>query len=354
MPVKTTLVETRKGKPDFTKLSFGKYFTDHMAVMDYDSAKGGWGEPEIVPYAPFLIDPSAMVFHYGQAVFEGLKAYYSDGKILLFRPERNFARFNTSNERMCIPAFDEKLALDTLIELIKTEREWVPQTRGTSLYIRPFVFATEPALGVHPSSKYKFMIILSPVGAYYATGLSPIKIVIEDEYVRAVRGGVGFTKSSANYAISLKGQEKAIEKGYSQVLWLDGVHHKYIEEIGTTNVFFKFGDTVVTPELNGSILPGVTRDSVITLLKSWGINVVERKISVDELTENYSKGTLTEAFGSGTAAVISPVGEFIWGETRMEINGGKIGELSQRLYDTLTGIQYGEIKDDFGWVREVK
>ncbi|MDR0958051.1 MAG: branched-chain amino acid aminotransferase [Clostridiales bacterium] len=351
--MKITLVNERKKKPDFSNLGFGRYFTDHMAVIDY--ADGKWSEPSIEPYAPFLIDPAAMVFHYGQAVFEGLKAYRAvDGRILLFRPQMNFARFNHSNERMCIPHIDDDVVLNLLKELIKIEEEWIPSAPGTSLYIRPFIFATESAVGVHPSRNYKFMIILSPVAAYYASGLAPVSIIIEEEYVRSVRGGVGFTKSSANYAISLKGQEKAIEKGYAQVLWLDGIHRKYIEEVGTMNVFFKIGDTVVTPELNGSILAGVTRDSVIKILQSRGIAVEEKKISIDDICQAYDRGELVEVFGSGTAAVISPVGELIFGDKHMKINNGEIGPISQDLYDYLTGLQYGKVKDDRGWVMEVK
>lgn len=348
--ISVTLTKNKKQKPDENNLSFGKYFTDHMFVWDYEEGEG-WKNARIVPYAPFPIDPAAMVFHYGQAVFEGLKAYLAkDGAVRLFRPEMNFARMNKSDERMCIPHFDEDFALYALKELIKIDRDWIPSAPGTTLYIRPFVIATEAAVGVHPSHSFMFIIILSPVGAYYPTGLEPVKIIIEDEYVRAVRGGVGFTKSSANYAISLKGQEKAIEKGYAQVLWLDGIERKYVEEVGTMNVFFYIGGKAVTPALGGSILPGITRDSVIRLLKSWNVPVEERKISIDEIFEANKSGALTEAFGSGTAAVISPIGELIMKDNHAVIGGGKIGALSQRLYDALTGIQYGEVKDDFNWM----
>ncbi|MCL2488926.1 MAG: branched-chain amino acid aminotransferase [Oscillospiraceae bacterium] len=353
MTLSKRLTTGKKPKPDWNSLSFGKFFTDHMFVMDYISDEG-WTNAGIVPYEPFLIDPAAMVFHYGQAVFEGLKAYRAaDGRTLLFRPAMNFARFNRSDDRMCIPPIDEAFVLDALKELLRIDADWIPDAPGTSMYIRPFIIATEAALGVHPSHAYKFMIILSPVGAYYQSGLAPVRIIIEDEYVRAVRGGVGFTKSSANYAISLKGQEKAIEKGYAQVLWLDGIERKYVEEVGTMNVFFRFGDTVVTPELTGSILPGVTRDSVMRLLRSWNIPVAERKVTVDEIFTAHKAGTLLEAFGSGTAAVISPIGEFRRGDESITLTGGEIGELSQRLYDTLTGIQYGRLPDTFGWTVEV-
>ena len=352
--IKITMTQNKKVKPDENKLSFGKYFSDHMFVMDYVEGKG-WHNPEIVPNEPFLIDPAAMVFHYGQAVFEGMKAYRTvDGKVALFRPEANFKRLNDSNDRMCIPAIDEEYAIHALKELIKIDEEWIPTAPNTSLYIRPFIIATEAAVGVHPSMSYKFFIILSPVGPYYASGLAPTNILIENDYVRAVRGGIGYAKAAANYAISLKGQQKAIEKGYAQVMWLDGIERKYVEEVGTSNVFFVFGDELVTPELNGSILPGITRNSVMTIAKSWGLNVVERKVSVDELLAAAKDGTLKEAFGAGTAAVISPVGNFIMGDEKVQVGDGKIGALSQKLYDTVTGIQFGKVEDTFGWMQEVK
>ena len=343
-----------KPKPKPDALGFGQHFTDHMFVMPYTAGKG-WHNPAIVPYAPLALDPAAMVFHYGQAVFEGLKAYrQADGPLLLFRPEMNFARLNRSNERLCIPAIDEEMALEALKALLKTDADWAPSAAGTSLYIRPFVIATEPMLGVRPADMYQFIIILSPVGAYYPQGMNPIDICIEDEYVRAVRGGIGFTKAAANYVISMKGQMKAHENGYTQVLWLDGVERQYIEEVGTTNVFFKINGELVTPALSsGSILPGVTRDSVIALAKSWGMTVVERKISVGELMDAHDSGHLEEAFCSGTAAVISPIGTLGWQNRRMVVGGGGIGPLTQRLYDELTGIQTGARPDLFGWRMEV-
>ncbi len=353
MEIKTQLTHHPKTKPSIDQLGFGKYFTDHMFVMDYTGEKG-WHNPVIVPYGPLDLEPSAMVFHYGQAVFEGLKAYKTDtGKILLFRPEKNFSRLNTSDERLCIPHLDEVFILYALKELIKVDADWVPATAGTSLYIRPFIISTEPALGVRPSDQYKFIIILSPVGSYYPQGINPIKIYIEDEYVRSVKGGIGFTKGAANYAISLKGQEKAKKMGYAQVLWLDGVERKYIEEVGTTNVFFIIKGELITPELNGSILPGVTRDSVIQLAKSWGMTVIERKISVQELFEAHASGVLDEAFASGTAAVISPIGEFNWAGNVITIADNKIGSVTKNLYDTITAIQYGKSEDKFDWVREI-
>lgn len=354
MDIKFIKNENPKDKPPKGNKTFGKYFTDHMFIMEYDEAQG-WHNPEIVPYAPLEMDPASMVFHYGQAVFEGLKAYKTDdGRILLFRPQKNFARLNVSDERLCIPHIDEDFALKALIELIKVDSDWIPTDENTSLYIRPFVIATEAALGVHPSHKYKFMIILSPVGPYYAEGLNAVKIYVEDEYVRSVKGCVGFTKATANYAISLKGQEKAIKLGYTQVLWLDGVERKYIEEVGTMNMFFKIGGKIVTPALEGSILPGVTRDSVIQIVKSWGYEVEERKIEISEIFKAYDEGKLEEAFGTGTAAVISPVGELFWEGRSIYISDRKIGELSQKIYDELVGIQYGVREDKFNWTVEVK
>lgn len=354
MDIKIQHTGNPKIKPAADVLGFGQYFTDHMFVMDYTEGKG-WHDPVIVPYAPFEIDPAAMVFHYGQAVFEGMKAYRGPaGKLLLFRPDQNIARLNRSSERLCIPALDEAFALQALLRLIQIDADWVPSEPGTSLYIRPFIFATEPHVGVRASATYKFMIILSPVGSYYANGLAPTKIYVEDTYVRAVRGGVGNTKASANYAISLKAQVKAHALGYSQVLWLDGVARKYIEEVGTSNVFFVIGDELVTPDASGgSILCGITRDCVMRLAKSWGVNVTERHITVQELYDAHADGSLKEAFASGTAAVISPIGEFNWAGNVITVNNGEIGGIAQKLYDELTAIQTGKQDDPFGWVVEV-
>jgi len=343
-----------KEKPDQKNLGFGQYFTDHMFIMDYSTDKG-WYDPRIVPYGPLSMDPSTMVFHYGQAIFEGLKAYRTaDGRIFLFRPEMNMKRINNSNARMSIPPIDEEFAVEAVKTLVSLDRDWIPTEPGTSLYIRPFIIATDPYLGVRPSNTYKFIIILSPSGAYYPSGINPVKIMIENEYVRAVRGGTGFAKTPANYAASLKAQEIAHEKGYVQVLWLDGVERKYIEEVGSMNVFFKIGDEIVTPSLDGSILPGITRDSCIHLLKEWGYKVTERHLSVSELFEAHTQGKLAEAFGTGTAAVISPIGELNWDGNVITINDGKIGEVSARLYETITGIQNGTVRDEFGWITEVK
>ncbi|MGZ9585788.1 branched-chain amino acid aminotransferase [Paenibacillus marinisediminis] len=347
------LSTNKKQKPDSEKLGFGKYYTDHMFIMDYDAGEG-WHHPRIVPYQPISVDPAAKIFHYGQSVFEGLKAYRTeDGRVLLFRPQQNFKRLNLSNNRLSIPQLDEKLVLDGLKQLVEVDQEWIPSAAGTSLYIRPFIVATEPALGVAPSRQYKFMIILSPVGSYYAEGINPVSIHVESEYVRAVKGGVGSAKTAGNYAAGLKAQEEASEKGYSQVLWLDGVHRKYIEEVGSMNVFFKIGGKVITPELNGSILAGITRDSVIQLLKHWNIPVEERRISIDELVEAQHNGTLEEAFGTGTAAVISPVGELYYHDEKLVIGGGSTGEVSKKLYDAVTGIQSGKVEDSFGWTVQV-
>lgn len=349
LEIKKQLTNNPKNKPEPDKLGFGHYFTDHMFVMDYLEGQG-WHNPRIVPYQPITLEPSAMIFHYGQSVFEGLKAYYSvDGEIILFRPDRNFKRLNNSNERMCIPPIDEQLALEGLKQLVQVDRDWVPTAPGTSLYIRPFIIATEANLGVHPAKSYLFMIIMSPSGSYYKEGINPVKIMVEQRYVRAVPGGTGEAKTGGNYASSLKGQVLAEKEGYAQTLWLDGKEHRYIEEVGSMNIFFKINGTVVTPALNGSILPGITRDSMIQVLKSKNIPVEERRISIDEVVEAYDKGTLEEVFGTGTAAVISPVGELKWQDRKLVINNGKIGEVSQMLYDTLTGIQTGKIEDTFGW-----
>lgn len=346
--------KTPKPKPDQNNLPFGQYFTDHMFIMDYTEGKG-WHDPRIVPYGPIPLEPSTMVFHYGQAIFEGLKAYKAkDGRVLLFRPRQNMERVNSSNERMCIPPIDVDFGVEAIKAIVSIDRDWIPEAEGTSLYIRPFIISTDPYLGVRPSLTYKFIIILSPVGAYYPEGINPVKIYVEDKYVRAVKGGVGYAKTPGNYAASLKAQLEAKEKGYTQVLWLDGVERKYVEEVGTMNVFFKIGDEVATPSLEGSILAGITRDSTITLLRDWGVPVRERRITINELYDAHANGSLSEAFGTGTAAVISPIGELNWAGRRIEINRGQTGPLAARLYETITGIQNGDLPDKFGWTVEVK
>ncbi|NLC07941.1 MAG: branched-chain amino acid aminotransferase [Syntrophomonadaceae bacterium] len=341
-----------KPKPDPNNLGFGQIFTDHMFIMDYTAGKG-WHDPRIVPYGPLSLDPSTMVFHYGQAVFEGLKAYKTkDGRILLFRPTNNMERINMSNDRICIPPLDVDFAVEAIKTLVKVDQDWIPEAEGTSLYIRPFIIATDPYLGVRPANTYKFLIILSPVGAYYPEGINPVKIYVESNYVRAVKGGTGAAKTPGNYAASLKAQVEANEKGYTQVLWLDGVEKKYVEEVGTMNVFFKINGEIITPALEGSLLAGITRDSTIQLIKSWGLKVTERRISIQEIYDAHAQGTLEEAFGTGTAAVISPIGELNWNGNKIIINGGMTGEISTKIYNVLTGIQNGELEDPFGWTVE--
>ena len=352
--IKYDLTTQKKQKPDWNNLGFGKHFTDHMFVMDYHKGQG-WHDARIVPYQNLSLDPACMVFHYAQEMFEGLKAYRTpDGNVQLFRPDRNIARMNNTNERLCIPQLDPCDVLDALKALISVEKEWVPALEGTSLYIRPFIIATDVQLGVHPSSSYKFIIILCPVGSYYPEGIKPVKIFVEREYVRAVRGGTGFAKVGGNYACSLIGQQKAEQMGYSQVLWLDGIEHKYIDEVGAMNVFFVIDGKIVTPALeDGSILPGVTRASCIHILKNMGYTVEERKLSLDEVVDAYKNGVLEEAFGTGTAAVISPIGLLDTGDLKMTINNGEIGAVSKKLYDTLTDIQWGRATDEYGWTVKV-
>jgi branched-chain amino acid aminotransferase len=341
-----------KIKPKSSELKFGSIFTDHMFVMDYDIDKG-WHNPRIQPYGPFSIEPSTMVFHYGQAIFEGLKAYRNiNGNVVTFRPMDNIARLNRSAERLCIPQVDENLIWEALKMLLEIERDWVPADEGTSLYIRPFIIATDPFLGVRPSYTYKLFIILSPVGAYYAEGFKPVKIYVTDKYVRAARGGLGYTKAAANYAASLYAAEEAKKKGYTQVLWLDACNHSHVEEVGTMNIFFKINGVVITPSLEGgSILGGITRDSVIALAKSMGYKVEERLISIEEVYSAHEEGILEDVFGTGTAAVISPIGELNWNDRIININNGEIGQFSKMMYDKLTGIQYGREEDRFNWVK---
>ena len=344
-----------KAKPEDDKLGFGKYFTDYMFMMNYSVDKG-WYDPRIVPYGPLVLDPACVVFHYAQEMFEGLKAYRvaETGKIQLFRPDKNIERLNRTNKRMCIPQIPGEDVLQAIKELVKVEKDWVPHSVGTSLYIRPFIIATDVHLGVHPSKTYLFCIILSPVGSYYAAGINPVKIIVESEYVRAVRGGTGYAKVGGNYAASLIGQEKAEEQGYAQVLWLDGIEHKYIDEVGAMNVFFVIDHEVITPTLEkGNILPGVTRASCIDMLRAKGYSVSERKISIDEVVEAARTDKLDEAFGSGTAAVISPIGELNVNGEKIIINRNEIGPISQMLYDNLTGIQWGRVPDTFHWIEPV-
>ncbi len=350
MDIKITKAKTLKAKPEDSVLGFGKYFTDHMFLMDYTPDKG-WHDARIVPFGPLSIHPACTALHYGSEIFEGLKAYRRpDGGIQLFRPIENIRRMNRSADRLCLPQIPEDMMMQAMTTLVKMEESWVPHSPNTSLYIRPFMFGNDENLGVHSVHHATFVIILSPVGSYYKEGLNPVKIMIEDQDVRAVRGGTGEAKCGGNYAASNRAGERAEQKGYSQVLWLDGVERKYIEEVGAMNVLFLINGVVVTPELRGSILPGITRKSIIELLKSEGYPVEERLISVDELAKAMADGTLEEAFGSGTAAVVSPIGSLIYKDKEYVVNGGKIGKLTQHLYDTLTSIQWGKAEDKFGWV----
>ncbi|MBF0303686.1 MAG: branched-chain amino acid aminotransferase [Desulfamplus sp.] len=344
----------QKGKrPADSSLGFGTIFTDHMFNMDYNPEKG-WYNPRIEPFHNLSLSPATMMFHYGQAIFEGLKAYKTaDGTIQLFRPKENFKRFNKSAKGMCIPELDENFALEALKTLLKLEKDWIPETLGTSLYVRPTIIATDPFLGVRASYTYRYFIILSPVGAYYAEGFSPVKIWISTDHVRAIRGGIGEYKAAANYAASLFASEKAKKEGYAQVLWLDGVERKYVEEVGAMNIFFVINNELVTPELNGSILPGVTRNSVLHLGRKWGMNVSERKISMDEVVAAHKSGTLQEVFGAGTAAVISPVGEVRYGDSIMQIADGQPGQIAVKFNKVITDIQYGRAEDTENWIEKV-
>ena len=352
--IRIELTKTPKAKPtDETKLGFGHIFTDHMFAMNYDTGEG-WHDARIVPFDDVKLSPAAMCLHYGQEIFEGLKAYRTaDGTVQLFRPDENYKRMNNSADRMVIPKIDEQFMIEATKKLVEIEKDWVPHTDGASLYIRPFIFATDPYVGVRPADHYLFLIILSPSGAYYSTGLNPVKIYVEQKYVRAVRGGTGFAKTAANYAISLKGQDEAHEQDYEQVLWLDGVEQKYIEEVGSMNIFFVIDGEVITPELTGSVLPGITRKRALEVCKSKGIKATERRITIEEIAKAYDEGKLDEVFGTGTAAVISPVGHLKWGDKIMTINNNEIGPISQMLYDTMTGIQWGKIPDEFGWTVKI-
>ncbi len=353
MEISTTRSQELKTKPGDDRLGFGSIFTDYMFNMDYDP-QNGWHNPRIEPYSPFVMDPATMFLHYGQGVFEGLKAYRTEsGQIQLFRPRENISRLNRSCRRLCIPEIDEKFALDAMKKLIELEKDWVPAAPETSLYIRPTVIAMDPFLGVRASNTYRYFIILSPVGAYYPEGFNPIKILVTSDYVRAVRGGIGEAKTPGNYAASLLAGEEAHKAGYTQVLWLDGVEQKYLEEVGSMNIFFVIGDEIVTPELNGSILPGITRKSVIELAKHWNEKVSERKITIDELMQAHADDSLKEVFGAGTAAVISPVGHIKYGEREITVNDNQTGPVAMKYYRAITNIQYGKAEDPLGWIEVV-
>lgn len=332
---------------------FGLLYTNHIFEMDYSPALG-WHNPTIKPLQNLSFHPATMVIHYAQAVFEGLKAFKTeDNEVVIFRPQKHLARLNRSARRVCIPELDLDFVMEALKELVSIEQDWIPQRQGEALYIRPFLLGVDSALGVRPSGNYKFIILLSPVGAYYPEGFKPVKILVTDEYVRAVRKGLGDCKTPANYAASLLAAESARKQGFTQVLWLDGIEQKYIEEVGTMNIFIHFKDEIATPKLTGSILPGVTRDSVINILKDWGENINERLISIDEVIDAYKNDRLVGVFGTGTAAVISSVGTLVYKETKMLFNEGMAGELDKKLFDTLTSIHYGRIEDKFHWLTHV-
>ena len=353
MNITITKTTAPKAKPDESALGFGKIFTDHMFMMDYNK-ETGWTNARIVPFENLSIHPASTVLHYGSEIFEGLKAYRrEDGKVQLFRPIENIRRMNRSAERLCLPEIPEEDALEVLLKFVEVEQDWTPHSEGTSLYLRPFLFGNDESLGVHAVANATFIIIASPVGSYYAEGINPVKIMIEDEDVRAVRGGTGYAKCGGNYAASNRAGERAAQKGYSQVLWLDGVERKYIEEVGAMNVMFKIDGEIVTPMLSGSILPGITRMSCLEVLRKEGYKVSERLLSIDELEDAMKSGKLEEAWGCGTAAVISPIGELCYKGVKYTVNNGEIGETTQHLYDTLTGIQWGKIEDNFGWIVEL-
>jgi branched-chain amino acid aminotransferase len=356
MKIAVTKVSPEKLKKKPSKgaaLGFGKMFSDHMFLIEYDKGKG-WHDPRIEPYHALSLDPATIVLHYGQGIFEGLKAYrWQNGEIWLFRPRENYERLNFSARRLCMPEISAEDALEATRELVRLEKDWVPSEPGSSLYIRPTMIATEVAVGVHVAAKYLFYIIVGPVGAYYPQGFSPTDIFITEKYARAAMGGLGQAKTMANYAASLLAQEEAQEMGYTQVLWLDPVERKYVEEVGTSNIFFYLGDELVTPALTGTILAGITRDSVIHMARDWGMKVSERRISLDEVLAALEQGTLKEAFATGTAAVISPVGKLAYRDKAYPVNDGEVGPLAQKLYDTIMGIQYGKVKDPYGWVQKV-
>lgn len=344
----------RHPKPkDEKNLVFGRTFSDHMFMMDWDKGKG-WHDARVVPYQPLAMDPAAMVLHYGQGIFEGLKAYrWPNDKICVFRAEKNFQRFNNSAHRMCMPEVDIDFQKQALEELLKLDKGWVPHSVGSSLYVRPTMIANEPHLGVRPASQYIYYIITGPVAAYYAEGFNPVKIYVSEEYIRTVRGGLGEAKTMANYASSLYAQEVAKKKGFTQVLWLDGVERRYVDEVGTSNIFFRIGDELVTPMLTGAILPGVTRMSVLDLARAWNIKCTERQISIDEVIDTIKSGEMKEVFATGTAAVISPVGSISYRDECFQVQDGRVGDWAVKFYEEILGIQYGEKKDKFGWVKQL-
>ena len=356
MPLEISVDRTPNPQPHppESELKFGRYFTDHMLLLDWEE-KTGWKNPRIVPYGPLSISPAAAGVHYGQSMFDGLKAFRGDdGKLRVFRLDRHAARMSEGAVRLCMPSMEPAMLRELLTAFVRVERGWIPSSPGTSLYLRPALFATEPFLGVRPATQYLFFIIASPVGAYYAEGLGPVKIRIEDQYVRAAPGGLGAVKASANYIASLLAAEEAKQAGFAQVLWTDAIEHAALEEVGTMNLFVRIGDEFATPELSGTILGGVTRDSVITLLRRWGFALNERRILVEELLRAQRTGALKEVFGTGTAAVISPVGELGWKDQRFTVADGQPGEISQRLFKAITDIQYGRAADPDGWTSVIE
>lgn len=351
---KVTLTKNRKEKPNPDTLKFGTEFTDHMFIMDYDP-ENGWHDGRIVPYGPLELDPATCVLHYGQEMFEGLKAYKTkEGKVQLFRPDMNAKRTNNTNARMCMPQMDEELYVDAVKALVKIDSDWIPQKENTALYVRPFIIATDVMVSVNCSRTYKFIIILSPVGPYYENGLAPTKIYVESEFVRSTPGGTGYAKIGGNYAAAMIAENRAHEMGYDQVLWLDAIEKKYVEEIGTSNAFFKIDGQLYTAPLYGTILPGITRDSMITVMRDWGYKVNEQRLAIADVFKAAQEGKLEEVFATGTAAVISPIGELFWDDKHVVINNNKIGDLSQKLYDELYGMQTGVKEDTRGWIVPVE
>lgn len=344
--------QSRISDVDFDNLQFGRVFSDHMLEMVY---KGGqWHSPEIKPYGPVPFTPSMQALHYGQAIFEGMKAYHVDSETVhLFRPIDHHQRLNNSARRLCMPEVDEEIFLKGLEELISLDHQWVPKKHGHALYVRPFMFASEEYLAAKVSSEYRFYVITSPVAAYYSEGFNPVKLTTPEKYVRAVKGGTGEAKAAGNYAASFLPAKKAQQQGYTQVIWLDAIENRYIEEVGTMNIFFLIDGKLVTPKLTGSVLPGITRRSVISVAKNWGVDVDERRIAIDEIIDSYNSGKLQEVFGSGTAAVISPVGLIHHNGETIRLNQEKIGPFAKKMFDTITGIQYGKIDDPFGWTHSI-
>lgn len=343
---------SRLPEVNFDDLGFGNIFSDHMFSLRYDD--GRWHTPEVLPYGPIEVEPSCVTLHYGQSVFEGLKAFRGhDERIRLFRPDMNFQRLARSCERLCIPALPEQYFYEGIEALVRLDHKWIPSKRGQSLYVRPIIIGTEGLLEVRPGREFRFMIMTAPVRAYFDASASAIGLKVEERFTRAAPGGTGVAKTAGNYAASLYPGECARDEGYAQVLWLDGVEHRYVEEVGAMNIFFRIGGKVVTPELRGTILHGVTRDSVITLLRDAGEPVEERRIAIDELVEGIRNGEVTEAFGAGTAAIIAPVGKIAYKDDVVTINNGEAGPLTQDLYDQITRIQLGETNDLHGWNRVV-